>query len=359
MVKNRKRKAPPHYDPFSPTASAASAATASTVSVASVSTTQDKVFHQNTFKMHSPYDPLADARLTAALVDFTQVMGLPDTIPSCPKMGKVLDLAKKCSKDYKPPGRNEVGGKYLEQNFACYREKIVASLLTDADTFGIAMYADGATVKRAPLINILGSGVHNNAAILEIKDCSEHAATGGKKDAKYVAQALMEHVEQLQKEAPNSVDLVIFDGAANVQKAGLIMQRKYPKISVIKGGEHVIALMFKDLFTKVPAFRALKHFNHRLYDLFGGGRHIPFSVFTTEATKMNYGKRLGLIMAAETRMAGEAISLLRSLRLKRALKATIHSHAFTQAKCAEVRNFCCCELLHRNSPCLCVSASNR
>ena len=34
------------------------------------------------------------------------------------------------------------------------------------------MYGDGATVKKMPLLNILGSGAHLTTAVLEITDCS-------------------------------------------------------------------------------------------------------------------------------------------------------------------------------------------
>jgi len=38
------------------------------------------------------------------------------------------------------------------------------------------------------------------------------------------------------------VDLALFDGAANVQKAGEVLAALYPWISVLHGAEHVMSL---------------------------------------------------------------------------------------------------------------------
>jgi hypothetical protein len=47
------------------------------------------------------------------------------------------------------------------------------------------------------------------------------------------------------------VDLVLFDGASNVQKAGRILAIHHPRITVVHGAEHVTSLFFKDVYTNV------------------------------------------------------------------------------------------------------------
>jgi hypothetical protein len=38
-----------------------------------------------------------------------------------------------------------------------------------------------------------------------------------------------------------------FDGASNVQKAGRILQAKFPRSYTLHGGEHVVSLFFSDI----------------------------------------------------------------------------------------------------------------
>ena len=43
---------------------------------------------------------------------------------------------------------------------------------------------------------------------------------------------------------PEVVDLVLFDGASNVLKAGKILAINHPCITVVHGAEHVFSLFF-------------------------------------------------------------------------------------------------------------------
>jgi hypothetical protein len=47
------------------------------------------------------------------------------------------------------------------------------------------------------------------------------------------------------------VDLIMFDGANNVQLAGKIIAPYHPCITVCHGAEHVVALFFSDFYNKV------------------------------------------------------------------------------------------------------------
>ena len=49
-------------------------------------------------------------------------------------------------------------------------------------------------------------------------------------------------------------DLIAFDGAANVQKAGALIEQHFPQCSVIVGIEHTVSL----LFGKVMAVRPMQ-----------------------------------------------------------------------------------------------------
>jgi hypothetical protein len=76
------------------------------------------------------------------------------------KFRRVLLLAKCATKKYTPPGRNKVAGELLDLNYDLYIKKAFESLIKEADVYGISFFGDAATVKKAPLINILASSVH-------------------------------------------------------------------------------------------------------------------------------------------------------------------------------------------------------
>jgi len=64
---------------------------------------------------------------------------------------------------------------------------------------------------------------------------------------------LLTFIEKFEKQHPNTVDLALFDGAANVQKAGKVLAAMFPQMSVLHGAEHAMSLFFNDLF-KQPKF---------------------------------------------------------------------------------------------------------
>ncbi len=103
-------------------------------------------------------------------------------------------------------------------------------------------------------------------------------AKGGEKDAKYIVgllKPIMSRIEQTKD--PNNqkadhqgvVDLVLFDGASDVQNAGQLVSITYPRITVVHGAEHVVSLFFKDIFTKMPVFQYLSQFLKGCRNIFG------------------------------------------------------------------------------------------
>ena len=88
------------------------------------------------------------------------------------------------------------------------------TLIQDAKLFGCSLLGDGATIVTIPMINILGAGIHNPMAILGITDCIEHIASGGTKDAPYIAKLFQPFVMTLNEAAGEKVvDISFFDGA--------------------------------------------------------------------------------------------------------------------------------------------------
>ena len=78
------------------------------------------------------------------------------------------------------------------------------------------------------MFNILAASPNNPFALLDIVDCTAYLVEGGKKDASYLATMIMPHIAAMEStldEANESCKgfmyLVLFDGAANVQKNGM------------------------------------------------------------------------------------------------------------------------------------------
>jgi hypothetical protein len=93
--------------------------------------------------------------LTCAIADLIQSCGLPFRLADEPKFRTVITLARAVGSTYRFPGRNEVAGDLLALNYKRLQDQQMAELIKQATTFGLVLYADGATVRRMPLINIL------------------------------------------------------------------------------------------------------------------------------------------------------------------------------------------------------------
>jgi hypothetical protein len=70
----------------------------------------------------------------------------------------------------------------------------------------------------------------------------------------------------------------------------------------------------------------------RLYCLFGRAMHSPYALFCHQSKIFNCGRKVGLLCASDTRMAGHVYAQVRMLRLKDALLATISLVAYKDLK---------------------------
>jgi hypothetical protein len=162
-------------------------------------------------------------------------------------------------------------------------------------------------------------------------------AKSGKKDAKYIA-GLLKPIISWNEETkdPNNqktdhrgvVDLLLFDGASNVQNAAKLASITYPCITVVHGAEHDASLFFKDIFTKMPVFQCLSQFSKWCRNIFGSTCHGPHAIFNKHSIMHNNCIYIGFIKICKCHMARELIGLLRLLRLRDILRATIASKEF-------------------------------
>ena len=186
-------------------------------------------------------DADAPQLMNMAIADFIHSNCLPFSLAEDPKFLKLLQVVKSLSA-YKPPNRRLIGGKYLDALHELNWKEQMKTLLSEAATFGITVFGDGATIKTIPLLNVLAAGVNNLFALLDIADCTNHLALGGKKDASHIASIIKPLIANMEGELDEHnrkctgiVDLVFFDGASNVQNAGELLRVKYPCITVGHG----------------------------------------------------------------------------------------------------------------------------
>ena len=97
------------------------------------------------------------------------------------------------------------------------------------------------------------------------------------------------------------MDLLLFDGATNVQKAGQIMAARYPWLTVIHGADHAISLVFGDLFKKVTEFKRMVNICRKVRNVSGCKCHATTAMFRKRAKEHNNGRLIGLIKVSECR----------------------------------------------------------
>ena len=131
------------------------------------------------------------------------------------------------------------------------------SLLKEAETFGLTLIGDGATIKRAPLMNILDMCGNTPPIIVGIEYCSEHMANGGKEDATYIALLFGAKVVEYD---PWKVltNFFFFDVTSNVHKGGKTLTVQYSRTYCLHRGEHVCSLYYLDI-AKFPPIKAREY----------------------------------------------------------------------------------------------------
>jgi hypothetical protein len=194
-----------------------------------------------------------------AVADFIFSNALAISLVECTKFQQLLNCARFIPPSYSPPNRTKMTRNLLDGLYQSAYNKQIESLLKQAKVFGISVFGDGATIKKVPLMNFLASSPNNLCALLEIVDCTSKMASGGKKSAQYICGLIKPIISRIEMTKNSQfsnntgvVDLLLFDGASNVQKAAQLVSVAYPQITVIHGAEHVVSLFFKDVFTNKP-----------------------------------------------------------------------------------------------------------
>ena len=77
-------------------------------------------------------------------------------------------------------------------------------------------------------------------------------------------------------------DVIMFDGAFNVQLGGKLLKVHYLKLTVMCGVEHTVSLFFNDV-SKIPIVNQMISNHKMIYNIFGSGiYHKPHSIFKSK-----------------------------------------------------------------------------
>ena len=144
--------------------------------------------------------------------------------------------------------------------------------------------------------------------MLDIVDCTDHCAPGKKKDAKFIAKMFLPLIEKTElatdvhgNKQSGIVDMVFFNGARTVQNSGKILVVRYPCITVGHGAEHVVALFFSGVFTKIDEFVQISNFTKKARNVFGSTRHAPTVMFSKHSKLYNMGRPIGFVKPSKCR----------------------------------------------------------
>ncbi len=119
------------------------------------------------------------------------------------------------------------------------KEEMLKNLLLESKIFDVTIFGDGATITNVLLKNTFSLSPNTSFALLEIVDCTDKMAKGGKKDVRYLSDFVRPIVKWLE-----ATDLIMFDGASNIQ-LDICWVHKHNECQM--GGELISLLRFLHL----------------------------------------------------------------------------------------------------------------
>ena len=142
-------------------------------------------------------------------------------------------------------------------------------------------------------------------------------------DGKFICNHFLNHMREIDP-GKKLTDIVMFDGASNVKLGGKRLKVHYPKLTVMRGVEHIVSLFFNDV-SKIPIVDQIISAHKIIYNIFGSGIYRkPHSIFKSKHQEF-HNRNIGIFSGNYTRMAGCFMGMHRDLRTRKVLQATISS----------------------------------
>ena len=100
---------------------------------------------------------MAEEESSLTIAHYLAAHSLPFSHAEDPLFNRILQKARATNHKHEPPKRHQVSGNLLDAHFASYQKNGMESLLADVNTYGVAIFGDGAIIVRTPMMNILAS----------------------------------------------------------------------------------------------------------------------------------------------------------------------------------------------------------
>jgi len=195
--------------------------------------------------------------------------------------------------------------------------RALKAMKNGADLGGNQFCSLFATIGGHACLDILGSGTHVQAVVLDIVDCHDHLADGGIKDGKFVHKKTQPWVEKI---GPEAFNVWTTDGGSNMVLVGKCLKAQCPRLHLHRSIDHAMSLTLEEI-AKIPEIYLIFFPCNRVCDMFGNGtRHASFVKFSKE---LNGGHCAGFIRGFDGRYGSHFKALLRMIRLKPTLQKTI------------------------------------
>ncbi len=150
-------------------------------------------------------------------------------------------------------------------------EETTANLLRVAEIFGLLCYGNVVTLMKCLrnmlfsdelfyywfLLNIYIFSLH--LLILFSNQVDMNKALGNRKGEGFLLSSKTDYANHNENPSKDCFDLVAFDGAADSQKVGKIIEAKFSRVEVMKGVEHLGSLFVSKCFNE-PCPQLLKAF---------------------------------------------------------------------------------------------------
>ena len=141
-----------------------------------------------------------------------------------------------------------------------------------------------------------------------------------------ICNRFLNHMKEIDP-AKKLIDIVMFDGASNLQLGGRLLKVHDPKLTLMRGVEHTASLLF-NYISKIPTVNQIISTHKMIYNIFGSGiYHKPHSIFKSKYQEF-HNRSIGIFSGNKTRMSGYFMGMHRDLRMWKVLQATISSAEF-------------------------------
>ncbi len=112
------------------------------------------------------HDPHATEQMVIAIAEFIFSNGLSISLAKHAKFNKSMQSARHIPPKYTPPYRKKMAGPLLDDIYQSAYDEQMRSLLKKFKVFDIALFGNGSTIHKVPMMIFLGSSPNNLFACL-------------------------------------------------------------------------------------------------------------------------------------------------------------------------------------------------